>query len=213
MSLVHRIVALHHPDLAHVIEHQRQLRAMLSVRRPSAPEVSDFLDELDHSSRLAAVRSLGRRHQSRLYDAVEGFRPISIDDIVPLDLGARTPVHHYGKNSLPLFTIFQKRFLRPENNAEELWGYNYQTMSPITGPGYFIAYNATDRPEVDIDYTALPPERPFGWPDVQVNNKGFSSMVYAHMIDKLRGVSEHVTIGRAWKKGKVQPAWFVLVRE
>ena len=213
MSLAHRVKAMHHPDLAHIIEHQRRLRAMLSAEHPAVAEVADYLDSLDHSSRLAATRSLGRKHQARLYDAVDGFRPVTIDDIVPSECGVRTPVHHYGKNTLPAFTIFQKRFLRPETGADELWGYNHQTMSPITGPGYFIAYNASDRPEVDIDYTAVPPERPFGWPKVQLNTAGLSNMVYAHMIDKLRGVTEHVSIGRAWKKGRVQPAWFVLVRE
>ena len=37
--------------------------------------------------------------------------------------------------------------------------------------------------------------------------------VYAGMIDIMRGVSTHVTIGRALKGGKFMDAWFVLCRE
>jgi hypothetical protein len=37
--------------------------------------------------------------------------------------------------------------------------------------------------------------------------------VYAGMKDYMRRVSEHVSIGRAYKHEKPMNAWFVLVRE
>jgi hypothetical protein len=37
--------------------------------------------------------------------------------------------------------------------------------------------------------------------------------VYGFMVDTLRGVSEHVTIGCAARKGKEIGSWFILCRE
>lgn len=200
------------PDLAHIIESQSQLQDLVGPARPDPQQVARFLDSLDHSCRVAAIRSLGARQMARLYEAVEGFRRITIDDVVPPGAGERQTVRHYGKNSLPAFTIFEKRFMRPVAGARELWGYNYQALSPITGPGYFVARDAQDRGEVDIDYYSVPPEQPEGWPPLKLNEKGLSRLVYGSMVDRLRGITAQVSIGRAWKKGKVQPAWFVLCR-
>ena len=95
----------------------------------------------------------------------------------------------------------------------ELWGFNHQTLSFVTGPGYFIARPAPTRPEILIDYTAVPPAAPDGWPGVRRNESGLSQFVYGYMIDTLRRVSEHVTIGSAARKGRDLGSWFVLVRQ
>lgn len=211
-SVVTKVRSTLNPDVAHLFADQLALLQLFDGGQPSAQAVAELLDGLDHSGRVTAIRALGMRHLRALYDAVEGFRPVTIDDLVPPSVGVRQEVRHFGKNSLPAFTIFEKRFLRPEAGAAELWGYNFQTLAPITGPGYFVARNAPDRPEVDIDYTVVPPESPAGWPHVQPNERGLSNLVYAHMVDRLRGVTAHVSIGRAWKKGKIQPAWFILCR-
>ena len=213
MTLINRFRSLTNPQLAHIIHVADRFQDLLSRPEVDMPAVAGFLDELDHPVRLAAVRSLGPKHLKRLYDAAGGFRKVTIDDVVPKAKGANTQVRHYGKNSLPAFTIFEKRFIRPEKDAQELWGYNFQTMSPLTGPGYFIARDAQDRGEVDIDYNHVPPESPPGWPKVIENTKGLSRLVYAYMIDRLRGITQEVSIGRAWKKDKIQNAWFILCRE
>jgi hypothetical protein len=125
-------------------------------------------------------------------------------------------VRHFGKNSLPAFSFFEKRFMRPAEDAAELWGYNFQVLqflSVVTGPGYFLARDSAERGEVDVDYYSVPPESPDGWPPVQSNEKGLSRLVYAYMVDRLRGITSQVSIGRAWKQGKVQSAWFVLCRQ
>jgi len=213
MTLSSKFRSLANPGLAHIIEVTGRFQDMLSQMPVDMPAVAAFLDDLDHPVRLAAVRALGQKHLKNLYDAAQGFRPVNLDDVVPKDLGPGTQVRHYGKNSLPAFSIFEKRFMRPERDAQELWGYNFQSMAPLTGPGYFIARDNPERGEVDVDYNHVPPESPPGWPAVVENTRGLGRLVYGYMIDRLRGITGEVSIGRAWKKGKIQNAWFILCRE
>jgi hypothetical protein len=172
------------------------------------------LDAMAELERRDAARSMNARQQARLFDAARGFKKISIDDFVPKEKGSLSPVIHYGRNSLLLFTQFQKRFCRaPEDVSDhELWGYNEQTMKAFTGPGYFVAYNIDDG-EVNIDYTRVPPKGAPGWPDVLPNSAKLSRFIYNGTQDRMRGVSKHVTIGRASRAGKDMDNWFVLVRE
>jgi hypothetical protein len=191
----------------------QQLRRLLRAPGGSAQEVTSLLEDLDHAGRLAAIRALGFADQRLLYDCVEGHLVLTIDDLVPPDRGARTTVRHHGKNSMPAFTLFEKRMLRPVEGVSELWGYNHQTMSPVSGPGYFVAYDASERGEVDIDYTRVPDEQPAGWPAPAPNERGLSNLIYGNMVDVLRGVTAQVTVGRAFWKGVAQPNYFVLCRE
>ena len=185
--------------------------------RPIEPErIRRFLDELSHQARVAAIRSLGSGELRSLYAGVDGFKPVLLEDLVPSAVGDFASVRHHGKNSLPVFTRFEKRFCRPRNAdrepARELYGFNFQTLAPITGPGYFIARESEDRPEVLIDYRSLPPEHPQGWPATRSNERGLSRLVYGFLLDTLRGVSDHVTIGSAARKGRDLGSWFALCR-
>jgi len=215
MGIQNKMKAVAHPDFAHIIEMQEKLQSMIGPYGASAYDIAEFLDGLTHPIRLACVRGLSGSHLKKLYDMVAGFKKITIDDIVPPSVGINKEVRHYGKNSLPAFSIFEKRFMKPAADSKELYGYNFSVLRPITGPGYFVAKDAPDRGEVDVDYYSIPPSKPLPeWPDVEPNEKTpISKVVYAYMVDKLRGVSANVTIGRAWKKGKIQPAWFILCRE
>jgi hypothetical protein len=116
-----------------------------------------------------------------------------------------------------VFTHFEKRFCRPGSlhgePVVELYGFNFQTMAPVTGPGYFIARDAGDRPEVLVDYHRVPPEHPEGWPPIRSNERRISRFVYGYLVDTLRGVSNHVTIGSASRKGKDLGSFFVLCRQ
>ncbi len=186
--------------------------------RPIQPErIRRFLDELSHQARVAAIRSLGSGELRSLYAGVDGFKPVTLEDLVPPTVGDFTTVRHHGKNSLPAFTHFEKRFCRPRSAdrepATELYGFNFQTLAPITGPGYFIARESEDRPEVLIDYRGLPPEHPQGWPPIRSNDRGLSRVVYGFLFDTLRGLSDHVTIGSAARKGRDLGSWFALCRE
>jgi hypothetical protein len=64
-----------------------------------------------------------------------------------------------------------------------------------------------------VDYLRVPPERPDHWPPILPNSARLSKVVYNGTQDVLRGVSKHVTIGRATKGGKPMSAWFVLCRD
>ena len=64
-----------------------------------------------------------------------------------------------------------------------------------------------------VDYNQVPPSQPEGWPEIASNNRGLPRLVFGFMVDTLRGVSEHVTIGSAARRGRDLGSWFVLCRE
>lgn len=216
MSLYNLVRSFANPDLTHVFDAENKLLDMLATDVVHIDELREYLEDLNHDTRLAALRNLRPRHMRRLYDAVEGMWELNLEHFVPRKYAAGETVRHHGKNSLPAFTTFRKWFYRPAKDAPELWGLNDQSLSPLTGPGYFVAQAATDgRPEVDIDYLRVPPSAPEGWPSVQDNAGGLnlSRFVYGGMVDRVRKVSDQVCIGRAYKQGKPLWAWFVLCRE
>jgi hypothetical protein len=163
------------------------------------------------SEKVRLLSSFGKKEMALLYEAVEGYLPITIETLVPPHLPPLTPVIHQGRNSLPAFRTFQKRFLRPEGVSGELWGYNHQPLMKITGPGYFVAYNS-EKGEVAIDYTRLPSHPPSFWPPLKSNSWGLSFFIYKGMVDLLRGITPDVTIGKAYRNGKPISAYFVMVR-
>ena len=174
------------------------------------------LDGMGHEGRLHCVRGWGKHRQAEIYEAVKGFRPLTLDHLVPPSVGPLVEVIHDGKNTLPAFSNFQKRFCRPPadaNAGEVAWGYNHATLAGITGPGYFVARPSEKGDgELWIDYRSLPPDRVTTWPEIIPNTANLGRLVYAGMVDYLRGISEHVSIGRAEKGGKLMDAWFCLVR-
>jgi hypothetical protein len=187
---------------------------MLRGESPSIDAIEAHLDSLDPDARVAEVRSLGRSEQARLFEAASGHRSISLDHFVPTSHGPMEEVVHEGKNSLPAFNHFAKVFVRPEAGAPELWGYNRAGgfIETVVGPGYFVAYPHAVPGEVLVDYLRVPPSRPGHWPEILPNSARLSVVVYNGTQDILRGVSKHVTIGRATKGGKPMSAWFALCR-
>ena len=169
-----------------------------------------------HAERVAITESIDRKGQEKLWEASRGG-PVTIGQMVPPDLGPLREVVFHGKNSLPVFSRFQKRFCRPAAGIgrDELWGYNHQAMQPFTGPGYFVAYDSPGNPfgPVAIDYTKTPTGRPDGWPEIHDNTYRLSRFIYNGTIDYMRRVSEHLLIGRATRAGNAMPNWFLLCRE
>jgi hypothetical protein len=182
--------------------------------------LAEVLNGLGHVGRLDTIRGWTHAHQEKLYEAAKEFKPLTLTDFVPEDIEPLVEVIHWGKNSLPAFTHFQKRFCKPKDKDGELWGYNENGEGHhqfATGPGYFLVH-APDRSdaepgEIDIDYRKLPPAKPEPWPAIKPNEAGISRFIYAGMIDVMRGISQHVTVGRALKGGKFMDAYFVLCRE
>jgi hypothetical protein len=192
--------------------HFQDLDAVLTRGNFDPRDVRSSLDALSPEERLRSVRSLSGKAQARLFEAAQGAARLTLDDLVPAALPARTEVPHLGKNSLPAFTLFAKVFCRPEPGATELWGYNRsgEMIETFVGPGYYVAYESGS--EVMIDYTRLPTGKLPEWPAILSNQARLSRFVYGGMIDALRSVSEHVSIGRAIRRGKAVDNWFVLCR-
>lgn len=184
------------------------LAQMLDAGAP-ARDIEACLDGLSAAARLEEVLAVTGRGVKRLYDAVAGGTPPTLDELVPPGTeGARI---YEGRNSLAAFSRFQKRFVRMGGLVV---GYNHQTMSFVTGPGYFLVHAPTGSgehgKELDFDYTARPPSEPPGWPSYKPNERGLSRFVYGHMHDYVRRVARGVVVGKAYRHGKEQDAYFSL---
>ncbi len=171
---------------------------------------------MDAKSRLATLLTISPKEQRVLWDLF-AEQPASADHFVPSGTDALKEVIHHGKNTLPSHNFFQKRFCRADDDSGELWGYNHQSLGWLTGPGYYVAHSADAEKEPPssfvIDYTRIPPKKPETWPAIIDNKSKLGRFVYFGMKDYMRKVSEHVSIGRAYKGGRPMNAWFVLIRE
>jgi len=174
--------------------------------------LSNLLDGIGHEQRVVVIRAMKRKDQKAMWELARDYRAITIDDIV-LTPKPLIQVRHIGKNTLPVFTHFEKRFCRSSQKPNQLIGYNWGVTQPLVGPGYFVAYNNEKTKEVDIDYRMIPDEKPLDWPEIKGNNSGIGKLVFGNMVDSLRKVSEHVSIGSAVRNGKPLGSWFVLCRE
>jgi len=191
--------------------------AFFAGGRVDVPGLSRHLDGLDDAARAAATSAMTPGQQARLFEAARGFRALALEHFVPASVAPLTPVIHTGKNSIPIVSHFEKRFCRAApalaSTPERLWGYNQNppAVQVVSGPGYFVCY-AIKAGEVLIDYCELPPGKPDAWPPIRPNSAGLSRFIYNRTKDTMRGVSSHVSIGRAARDGKVMDNWFVLCR-
>jgi hypothetical protein len=174
-----------------------------------AREIETQLDGLSPTARLAQVLAVTGRGVRRLYDAVAGGAPPTLDELVAQ--GAEGVVIYEGRNSLAAFSRFQKRFVRMSGLVV---GYNHQSMSFVTGPGYFVVHapsgSGDHGKELDFDYTLAPPGEPVGWPAYRPNESGLSRFVYGGMHDYVRRVARGVVVGKAYRHGVEQDAYFSL---
>lgn len=173
-------------------------------------ELIALLEGLDPVERIHAVRGLTGSDQARLWELCEG-RLVSLDDMVPAAIPDGQIVIHYGKNSLPAFTLFEKRFCRAPG-GKALWGYNHQTLMNWTGPGYYVADVEAETGSLAIDYRRLPDQAMNGAPPLRSNGAGLSRFIYKDMVDRMRLVGAGVTVGRVWKYGRWQNNYFMLCR-
>jgi len=197
-----------------------KLRTMIEATETGIDEIGAYLDGLNHDDRLAEVYSLRSRDQRDLFARAESAPPLSLKHFVPDSVAPLTPVIHYGKNSLPLFRIFQKRFSRPGEGDDKLFGYNEGFTRFFIGPGYFVTIPTAGHPDweargaVVVDYFQVPEEAvPAEWPAVKPNSRGLQRFVYYQTRDFMRRVSEHVSVGAAFKVEKAMGAYFMLCRE
>lgn len=183
-------------------------------QQKSIEAFANLMDGIGHDERVRVTHAMVRKDQKAMWELSKGYRPISLADLVATT-SAFVQVRHIGKNTLPVFTKFEKRMCRPEQQGkqEQLIGYNWGFTQRFVGPGYFVAYYNEKTLEVDIDYRLVPKSKPADWPEIKDNNSGMGKLVFGNMVDSLRRISEHVTIGAAARNGKPLGSWFVLCRE
>ena len=198
----------HHEDLERLIKNA-------AVDEHLGP-ISAFLDDLAPNVRIEVARGMTNDAQRSLWTLTVG-QLVSLSDMVPDDYGPLEPVRHFGKNTLPAFRTFEKRFCRPTDAAttDMLWGYNEGPTRKLVGPGYFVCRATLNDPRgaTVVDYFSVPPEKPAEWPTITSNERLPQRFVYGFMHDFLRRVSAHVTIGRAWRHHKPTANHFILCRE
>src|SRR5687767_4119165 len=177
--------------------------------------IGEILDGLGHEGRVHTIRTWTKKHKAAIFEAAKGKRPLDLDFLVPGSVGDLVEVIHDGHNTLPLFDRFQKRFVKVPNEELPIYGYNHQSMMGFTGPGYFgVSKGDGEREgELVIDYAKIPKSKPEVWPAIRANDSGLAAIVNGGMVDYLRGVSAHVSIGVAYKDGKHRNQWFALVRK
>ncbi len=182
--------------------------------------IANYLDGLSPERRVGELRSLARVQVGQLYDLATG-RGCDVDHFVPTSVADGEPVRHFGLNSLALFRTFEKRFMRATTEPGLVWGYNHQLWQWLTGPGYFVVRDIgcphpdglDDRDQLFIDYYSVPATQPANWPRVRDNTSPLASLVYGRMCDYMWRVSDHVSVGAAFKQGREYGAFFALCRE
>ena len=180
--------------------------------------ISSYLDALSPAERLRCVQQLSKREQRVLYVRAEAAPPLSLDDFAPAHTTLQEVIHD-GRNSLPIFSLFQKRFCRANDGSGRVFGYNQGATTAWIGPGYFIAKSTADHPvwrargSVIIDYYEVPAADVVpSWPKIIPNDSGLQRLVYYKMRDFMRRVSTHVSVGIAYQNGKSLGQYFVLCR-
>ncbi len=198
------------------------LATLIQDPRVRVDRIARFLDELDHEDRCQELDGLSRADQRMLYEKAAESAPITLEHFLA-GAGPRVEVIHDGRNTLPapaLLRRFQKRFCRPEHRDDELYGYNEGPSRRLIGPGYFVAVPTTGRPHwesrgaVVIDYFQVPEGSVADdWPRIVSNGRGLQRLVYHQTRDFMRRVTEHVSIGAAFKQERPLDHYFVLCRK
>jgi hypothetical protein len=200
------------------------LRELLASKA-SIQDIGTYLDGLDHARREAESLTLSRREQADLFERAGEGPPIQLSHFVPESLAPNVAVRHPGRNTVPVphhFQLFAKVFARSEEDPRLCHGYNDSNAWFIT-PGYFVAYETRGNREwekrggVVVDYLRVPGGKvPSGWPRVVANDVGLQKLVYFRTRDFMRGVSRHMSIGRASKQSERGDEeldfWFTLCR-
>lgn len=173
-------------------------------------EIAAYLDGLSPLRRVEEVRSVRGGLVGKLYELARGTEGLTLGDVVAESTPAGATVAFEGRNSLPTFSRFQKRFTRTADGV--VFGHNAFVASAATGPGYFTVKVAGDEHpgELWFDYTEAPPFEPAGWPRYVNNQRLLSRFVYSQMHDFVRRVARGVMVGTAYKLGVEQNAWFTL---
>lgn len=171
-------------------------------------QIAAHLDALNPGERVRQCRALCGRKMRRLYDLASAAAPLEIEALVSGVMAEGETVRFAGKNSLPVFSTFEKHFARLRG---EVIGINVQPLSFATGPGYFTIAKSGPQ-ELLFDYTRVPNLVPPGWPAPRGNMLGLSRFVFGGMLDYNRRVARDVIIGCATRGGRPMGQTYILAR-
>ena len=176
------------------------------LERTDPAGLASELDRLDEAQRIAACVELTADWQRRLWQLASN-RPAEDGVLVPRD-GDGESERFAGRNSLRVFSRFEKRFFR---QGSRIFGFNQHALRPLIGPGYFAV---RERPGggLRFDYRELPSGSPGGWPAVSSNASARSRSVYRDLVDEVVWVSRDVMVGAAFRHGEALNSYFVLAR-
>lgn len=153
--------------------------------------LASALEGVDYNSRVNFIRGLGWGQLVAMWDLAKDTELHASELLVPDGVSICE-----GKNALPVFCWFQKRFARV---GDEIVGYNHNSpfVTWWVGPGHFVAYDSPEKPgEVWVDYRNLPQARHPDFPELLTNDRGIlPRATYGGMVDKVRRVSKTVLIG------------------
>ena len=198
------------------------LAQMLADDAVGHEEIAAWLNGMTHEGRMEALGSTNKAQQKALWEKVADAPGITYDHFIPDSVGPLEEVIHHGRNTLPFEWLkpFQKRFARPSDGSARAFGYNHASTRGLIGPGYFVLVDTDGRPEWEsrgawvVDYFQVPDgDVVEGWPKVVPNSQGLQMFVYKNTRDFMRKVSDHVSIGMAFKNEKSLNNWFTLIRE
>ncbi|MCB9661067.1 MAG: hypothetical protein R3B40_23905 [Polyangiales bacterium] len=201
-----------------------KLSSLIHSTSSTIEDIGTYLDGLTHSSRMQALSTTSRDDQRTLWEkASSDAGRITLEHFLPASVPALRPVVHHGRNTLPLpdaQKFFRKPMLRPNDGSARAFGYNDAPSEPLVGPGYFVLVSTAGntkwapRGAWVVDYFqhpdgAVAPQ----WPRVRPNSEGLQRFIYMGTRDFMRRVSEHVSIGAAYKGEKPLDHYFTLCRE
>lgn len=176
------------------------------------------LDSATPAARLAWIRSLGRGQVRALWPMTQG-RATSAQAFVRGD-GVTIAE---GRNTVPLFSNFQKRFARMSDGRIAGYNHNGAIATWFGGPGHFLTVDAVDAAdaadrhgEAWVDYRDVHPEPHPEFPVPVPNDRAiWPRFIYGDQVDVMRRLSDHVVVGSAYrvKNGswKRRNFWFVLL--
>jgi hypothetical protein len=191
------------------------LRTML-LEGADIHSIAKHLDGLEHDERVTQTRALTRAEHITLYDRAAPAERLSLSYFVPDHVEPLHEVAHVGINNLPAFRRFEKRFCRPGDKSDRLFGFNEESIRSVIGPGYFVAVETeegNDRGGVVVDYYRVPDATvPPKWPAIKKNEEGLQQFIFQKTRDYMRRVSSHVTVGKAFRYDKKPIGYFILCR-
>jgi hypothetical protein len=162
--------------------------------------------ELGAADRVAECRALSGAQQRRLWELASAQPARQAGELVP---GGRETEVFAGRNSLAMFSSFEKRFAR---QGTVIAGYNVHPLGRLIGPGYFTVEPTPAGMPLRFDYSHIPAAAPAGWPRVKDNSSILARPVYGGLLDEVVWVTADVLIGSAFKGGRPLGSYFVLAR-